>query len=61
LHIARAGLAKRNRRDGRGFDETIFLAPLDAVLADGAEAERLKKFKTKWAGSIAPCFAECAY
>jgi glutamate--cysteine ligase len=60
LHIARAGLAKRN--DGRGFDETIFLAPLDAVLADGAEAERLiKKFKTKWAGSIAPCFAECAY
>ena len=62
LRIARAGLAKRNRRDGRGFDETIFLAPLDAVLADGAEAERLiKKFKTKWAGSIAPCFAECAY
>ena len=62
LHIARAGLAKRNRRDGRGFDETIFLAPLDAVLADGAEAERLiKKFKTKWAGSMAPCFEECAY
>ena len=62
LHIARAGLAKRNRRDGRGFDETIFLAPLDAVLADGAEAERLlRKFKTKWAGSIAPCFEECAY
>jgi glutamate--cysteine ligase len=62
LHIARAGLAKRNRRDGRGFNETIFLAPLDAVLADGAEAERLiKKFKTKWAGSIAPCFEECAY
>ncbi|MGQ0445231.1 MAG: glutamate--cysteine ligase [Beijerinckiaceae bacterium] len=62
LHIARAGLAKRNRRDGRGFDETIFLAPLDAVLADRAEAERLiKKFKTKWAGSVAPCFEECTY
>jgi glutamate--cysteine ligase len=62
LSIARMGLAKRNRRDARGFDETVFLAPLDAVLAGGSEAERLiKKFKTQWSGSIEPCFEECVY
>ena len=62
LNIARAGLAKRNRRDARGLDETVFLAPLDAVLAEGSEAERLiKKFKTQWAGSIEPAFEECVY
>ncbi|MGH6934713.1 MAG: glutamate--cysteine ligase, partial [Methylocella sp.] len=62
LSIARMGLAKRNRRDARGFDETVFLDPLDAVLAEGSEAERLmKKFKTQWAGSIEPAFEECVY
>ncbi|MDQ6868628.1 MAG: glutamate--cysteine ligase [Pseudomonadota bacterium] len=62
LSIARMGLAKRNRRDARGFDESVFLDPLDAVLAAGSEAERLiKKFKTQWAGSIEPAFEECAY
>jgi glutamate--cysteine ligase len=62
LRIARAGLTRRNRRDAQGFDETIYLAPLDAVLADGAEAERLmKRFKTQWGASIEPCFEECAY
>ena len=62
LHIARAGLAKRNRCDARGFDETLFLDPLDAVLAETSEAERLiKKFTTKWAGSVEPAFEECVY
>src|ERR1700724_1103928 len=62
LSIARMGLAKRNRRDARGFDETVFLDPLDAVLAEGSEAERLiNKFKTQWAGSIEPAFDECVY
>ncbi|MGH6869851.1 MAG: glutamate--cysteine ligase, partial [Methylocella sp.] len=62
LNIARAGLAKRNRRNARGFDEAVFLAPLDSVLAGGSEAERLiKKFKPQWAGSIEPAFEECVY
>ena len=62
LNIARMGLAKRNRRDARGFDETVFLNPLDAVLAEGSEAERLiKKFKTQWSGSVEPAFEECVY
>jgi glutamate--cysteine ligase len=62
LNIARKGLLKRNRRDARGIDETIFLDPLDAVVAERSEAERLiKKFKTQWAGSIDPAFEECVY
>jgi glutamate--cysteine ligase len=62
LHIARAGLAKRNRCDARGSDETLFLDPLDAVLAETSEAESLiKKFTTKWAGSVEPAFEECVY
>jgi len=62
LHIARAGLAKRNRCNARGSDETLFLDPLDAVLAETSEAERLiKKFTTKWAGSVEPAFEECVY
>ncbi len=62
LQIARLGLGRRNRRDARGFDETMFLDPLDAVLAEASEAERLiKKFKWQWAGSIEPAFEECVY
>ena len=62
LHIARAGLAKRNRCNAQGSDETLFLDPLDAVLAETSEAERLiKKFTTKWAGSVEPAFEECVY
>jgi glutamate--cysteine ligase len=62
LNIARAGLAKRSRRDARGLDETVFLDPLEAVLAEGSEAERLiRKFKTQWAGRIEPAFEECVY
>jgi glutamate--cysteine ligase len=62
LNIARTGLIKRNRRDARGFNETVFLDPLDEVVAEGSEAERLiKKFKTQWAGNIEPAFKECVY
>ncbi len=62
LRIARAGLAKRNRRDGRDNDETWFLDPLDAVLHETSEAERLiRKFKTQWAGRIEFAFDECSY
>lgn len=62
LGLARAGLAKRNRCDAQGTDETCFIDPLDAVAAGDSEAERLiKKFKTQWAGSIEPAFEECVY
>jgi len=62
LSLARAGLAKRNRLDSDGRDETYFLDPLDAIVAGRTEAERLiETFKTKWAGSVEPAFEECVY
>jgi glutamate--cysteine ligase len=62
LRIARAGLATRNRRDARGSDETVFLEPLESVLAETSEAGRLiTKFKTQWEGRIEPAFEECVY
>ncbi|WP_036259971.1 glutamate--cysteine ligase [Methylocapsa aurea] len=62
LRVARAGLAKRNRLDAQGRDETYFLDPLDAVVAGRTEAERLiDKFNTEWAGIVEPAFEECVY
>jgi glutamate--cysteine ligase len=62
LSIARMGLARRNRHDAQGCDETKFLDPLYAVLAEGTEAERMiRTFKTQWAGSAESAFEECVY
>ncbi|MCI0599085.1 MAG: glutamate--cysteine ligase, partial [Beijerinckiaceae bacterium] len=62
LRIARAGLAKRNRRGAQGLDEAMYLDPLDAVVAQTSEAERLiKSFKGAWAGDIDRAFEECVY
>jgi glutamate--cysteine ligase len=62
LQIARAGLARRNRCNSQGINETIFLDPLDEVLAKASEAERLiNRFKTHWAGNIEFAFEECVY
>lgn len=62
LRIARAGLSKRDKRNAEGFDETLFLDPLDAVLAEASEAEKLiNKFKTQWGGNVEPAFEECVY
>lgn len=62
LQIARAGLARRGKHNARGQDETIFLDPLDTVLEQGTEAERLiGKFKGEWAGDAGRAFEECVY
>ncbi len=62
LGFARAGLAKRDRRDADGRDETYFLDPLDAIVAGRTEAERLiEAYKTSWGGSVEPAFDECVY
>ncbi len=62
LRNSRLGLERRNRCAPNGQDETVYLAPLEAVLAEGTEAERLiKKFKTQWAGSVDRAFVECVY
>jgi glutamate--cysteine ligase len=62
LRIARAGLAKRGRRDDQGRDEAYFLDPLDAVVAGRTEAERLiEKYKTAWGANVDAAFEECVY
>jgi glutamate--cysteine ligase len=62
LSIAAAGLTKRNRPGPDGRDESIYLAPLEAVLAEGSQAEHLiRKFKSQWAGNIDRAFEECIY
>ena len=63
LALARAGLARRGRRDPSGHDETRYLNPLDIIVANGRTPaeELLEKFHGPWRGSIDPVFAEYAY
>jgi glutamate--cysteine ligase len=60
LGLARAGLARRARRDGRGQDETRYLEPIEAIVESGVEPARvwLEKFAGPWRGSVDPVFAE---
>jgi glutamate--cysteine ligase len=63
LAIARGGLSRRARRDAKGRDETLFLEPLDAIVAEGhTSAEHLvAQFTGAWGGSVDPVFKACAY
>jgi glutamate--cysteine ligase len=60
--LARQGLVRRQRRDAGGADESMFLDPLDKVIAGRTQAEDLiERFKTRWAGDADAAFSECAY
>ena len=62
LALARGGLARRQRLDLQGRDETRFLDPLDAIVAGRTEAERLiALFRTEWGESVEPAFQHCVY
>jgi glutamate--cysteine ligase len=63
LVLARAGLARRDRQDMDGCDETQYLEPLhDAVERGVTPAEELlEKFHGPWGGSVEPVFKEYAY
>ena len=60
LALARAGLARRARRDAVGRDETRFLDPLDAIVSEGVEPARawLSRYEGEWGGSMAPVFSQ---
>jgi glutamate--cysteine ligase len=60
LALARGGLARRARRDGRGRDETHYLDPLDAIVERGVEPARawLDRFEGPWGGSVDPIYEE---
>ncbi len=60
LEIARVGLARRGRTDARGRDETVYLDPLDEIVADGrVPAQRwIARFNGPWGRSVDPAFEE---
>lgn len=62
LSIARDGLRARARRDAAGRDETIHLAPLEAIAAGGpTQAERwLERYHGPWRGDVTHVLREAA-
>jgi glutamate--cysteine ligase len=60
--IARDGLRARRRQDAGGTDETVHLAPLEAIAAGGpTQAEYwLARFRGDWQGDARRIFAEAA-
>jgi glutamate--cysteine ligase len=61
--IAKAGLKARNRLNGDGQDESIFLQPLDEVLAKKTTMaeDMLALYHGRWNGSVSPVFDEYQY
>ncbi|MDW5314114.1 glutamate--cysteine ligase [Rhizobium sp. PL01] len=63
LSISRLGLKNRNRLNGDEVDESIFLAPLDEVLAKKATLaeDLLALYNGRWNGSVEPVFTDYQY
>jgi len=63
LALSRAGLARRQRFDASGEDETHFLDVLDDRLERGTTPaqELLEKFHGPWGGAVDPIFSDQAY
>jgi glutamate--cysteine ligase len=62
LAIARDGLRARGRKNAAGRDETIYLDPLDAIIAGAPnQAEHwLSRYHGAWAGDVRHIFTEAA-
>ncbi|HZH51516.1 MAG TPA: glutamate--cysteine ligase [Microvirga sp.] len=63
LALARAGLKRRDFRDGQGRDETRHLDYADEIVSSGRTmAERmLERYRGPWGGSVVPAFEECVF
>ncbi|MFB9950475.1 glutamate--cysteine ligase [Rhizobium puerariae] len=61
--ISRAGLKARNRLNGEDQDESIFLQPLEEVLAKKTTMaeDMLALYHGRWNGSVEPVFEEYQY
>ena len=61
--ISRAGLKARNRLNGEGQDESIFLGPIEEVLAKKSTMaeDMLALYHGRWNGSVEPVFEEYQY
>jgi glutamate--cysteine ligase len=58
--IASGGLARRAQRDAAGHDETLYLAPLEHIAAEGRTPAEvwIERFNGPWRGSVDPVFRE---
>lgn len=63
LDISREGLDRRDRENGLGDNETIYLLTLDSVIESGQTAaeDLLDRWRGPWARSVDPVFFEEAY
>jgi glutamate--cysteine ligase len=63
LAIARGGLKRRARLNAKGQDETILLAPLEAIAESGRAPARhwIERYEGPWGGSVEPAFDEAAF
>jgi len=63
LALAREGLARRNRLDRMGGDESHFLNALERIANTGVTSaeEKLALYHGRWQGSVAPVYSEFAY
>src|SRR3954452_8546034 len=63
LRLSARGLARRQRLDRNGRDETRYLRPLEESIARGMTPaeELLEKYHGAWKGSVEPLFEEYAY
>ena len=63
VELARAGLARRANRNAEGADETIYLAPIEEIVASGkTPADRLlDEYENDWHGDIEQIFRRHAY
>ncbi len=61
LSLAERGLRGRARLDAQGRDESVFLAPLEAILEDGRTLaqQRLDAYHGGWGRSIDAAFTNC--
>jgi glutamate--cysteine ligase len=57
------GLKRRRRQDDAGSDESIYLAPLQEIVATGKTPAQilLREFETEWKGDIDELFRRYAY
>jgi glutamate--cysteine ligase len=63
VSIARGGLARRARLNARGEDETVCLAPLEAIADSGRSSAQgwIDRFEGLWGRSVEPAFTEAAF
>ncbi len=61
--MARGGLARRAKRNGKGEDETVWLQPLEAIAASGRPPADLwiERFEGPWRQSVEPAFVEAVF